>query len=181
MPLKAEFSIPPHPTTLASSSMAKGLGKHKHTFKLLPTVEDRYGDSPSTGADSDKARGNFCFLSKEGRVRLDTVRKFFTQKVMWHRLPQEAVAPHPLGLDWAHCCPIWWRSKQPTAGVGTAWPVRSHPTQLFYVARGYSCHHKISIPAGTKKGQPLSCSPLASSQPTHTLTVEYSCCWLPSK
>jgi len=61
-------------------------------------------DQLLTWADSDRTTEN-GFKLKEGRFRLDVRKKLFTQSVMrhCHRLPREAVEPHP----WRHSRSCW--------------------------------------------------------------------------
>jgi len=80
------------------------------------------GEGLFTRMCSDRARGNGCKL-KEGRFRLDMMKKFFTMRVMkhWNRLPREAVAALSLEvfkarLDGALSNLVWWKVSLLMAG-----------------------------------------------------------------
>ena len=61
-------------------------------FQYLKGAYKQEGEWLLTRVDSDRTRVN-GFKLKQGRVRLDIRRKFFTQKVVkhWNRLPKESV------------------------------------------------------------------------------------------
>ena len=70
----------------------------------------------------DRTRGNSCKL-KEGRLRLDIRKKFFTMRVVrpWPRLPREPVAAPSLAgfkarLDGALSTLGWWKMSLLMAG-----------------------------------------------------------------
>jgi len=62
-------------------------------FQYLKGPYRKDGEGLFTRVCSDRTRGNGSKL-KEGRLRLDIRKKFFTTRVVrhWHRLPREAVA-----------------------------------------------------------------------------------------
>jgi len=71
---------------------------------------------------SDRTRRNGCKL-KEGRLRLDIRKKFFTMRVVkhWDRLPREAVDVPSLSvfkarLDGALSNLVWWKMSLFMAG-----------------------------------------------------------------
>jgi len=71
---------------------------------------------------SDRTRGDGCEL-KEGRLRLDFRKKFFTMRVVkhWPRLPRAAVAAPSLAvfkarLDGALSNLVWWKMSLLMAG-----------------------------------------------------------------
>ena len=72
--------------------------------------------------DSDRTRGN-GFKLRQGRLRLDIRRKFFTQRVgmHWNRLPKEHVDAPSLEelkarLDVALGRLVWWLATLHIAG-----------------------------------------------------------------
>ena len=72
--------------------------------------------------DSDRTRGN-GFNLRQGRLRLDIRRKFFTQRVvtLWNRLPKKVVDAPSLeafkaGLDVALGSLVWWLATLHVAG-----------------------------------------------------------------
>jgi len=75
-----------------------------------------------TRAWSDRTRGS-GFKLKEGRIKLDVKKKFFTVGVMrpWHRLPREVVDAPSLAvfkarLDGTLSNLSWWKGSLPMAG-----------------------------------------------------------------
>ena len=76
-----------------------------------------------TRVDSDRIRGGGGLKLSQGRFRLDTRRKFFTQGVVrhWYRLPKEAVDAPSLKafkarLDVALGSLVWWLATLNIAG-----------------------------------------------------------------
>jgi len=72
--------------------------------------------------DSDRTRGN-GFNLRQGRLRLDIRRKFFTQRVvtLWNRLPKKVVDAPSLEafkarLDVALGSLVWWLATLHVAG-----------------------------------------------------------------
>jgi len=108
------------------------------TSEQLPVPEgaDRKdGEGLFTRVCSGRTRGNGCKL-KEGRLRLDIGKKFFTMRVVrpWPRLPGEAVdAPSlevfKVRLDGALSNLGWWKMSLPMAG-GLDWMIFAGPFQL---------------------------------------------------
>ena len=67
------------------------------TFQYLKGAYRKDGEGLFTRVCSDRTWGNGSKL-KEGRIRLDIRKKFFTMRVVkhWNRLPREAVAARSL-------------------------------------------------------------------------------------
>ena len=72
-------------------------GDLRAAFQYLKGAYRKDGEGLFTRVCSDRTRGNGCKL-KEGRLRLDIRKKFFTMRVVrhWNRLPREAVAARSL-------------------------------------------------------------------------------------
>ena len=68
-------------------------------FQYLKGAYRKDGEGLFTRVCSDRSRGNGSKL-KEGRLRLDIRKKFFTMRVVkhWNRLPREAVAAPSLAV-----------------------------------------------------------------------------------
>ena len=87
--------------------------------QYLKGAHSKDGEGLFTRVCSDRTRGNGCKL-KEGRLRLDIRKKFFTMRVVehWNRLPREAVAAPSLKvfkarLDKALISLVWWKVSLP--------------------------------------------------------------------
>ena len=88
----------------------------------LPVPEGAYKGAREglfTSAWSDRTRSN-GFKLKEGSFRLDTRKKFFTMRVVRHRLPRQVVAAPSLEvlrarLDGALSNMVWWKVSLPMA------------------------------------------------------------------
>ena len=92
-------------------------------FQSLKGAYKQEGEWLFTRMDSDRTRGNGFKLRQE-RFRLDTRRKFFTQRVVthWNRLPKEVVDALSLEtfkarLDVALGSLVWWLASLHTAGA----------------------------------------------------------------
>ena len=61
-------------------------------FQCLKGAYKQEGSQLSEGVDNSRTRGN-DFKMKEGRLRLDIMGRFFTERVLrcWNRLPREVV------------------------------------------------------------------------------------------
>jgi len=70
-------------------------GHHIAAFQYLKGAYKKAGEGLFTRACSDRARGNGF---KEGRLRLDRRKKFFTLRMVrhWNRLPREVVGASSL-------------------------------------------------------------------------------------
>ena len=68
-------------------------GDLRPAFQYLKGAYRKDGEGLFTRVCSDRTRENGSKL-KEGRIRLDIRKKFFTRRMVkhWHRLPREVVA-----------------------------------------------------------------------------------------
>jgi len=95
------------------------------TLEQLPVpggADRKDGEGLFTRVCSDRTRGNGSNL-KEGRLRLDTRKKFFPMRMVrpWPRLPREAVAAPSLAgfkarLDGALSTLVWCKMSLLMAG-----------------------------------------------------------------
>jgi len=107
----------------------------KLAFQYLKGVYKQEWEWLLMRVDSDRTRGNGLKM-RQGRLRLDIRRNFFTQRVVmhWTGCPRRLWMPHP----WRHSRPGWmwlwaawsagWRPCT-QQGVGTGWSLWSFSTQ----------------------------------------------------
>ena len=91
-------------------------------FQYLKEAYKQEGEQLFTRVNSDRTRRNGLKL-RQGRLRLDIRRKFFTQRVVthWNRLPKEVVDALSLEtfkarLDVALSSLVWWLETLHVAG-----------------------------------------------------------------
>ena len=91
-------------------------------FQYLTGAYKQEGERLFMRVDSDRTRGNGLKL-RQGRFRLDSRRKFFTQRMVmhWNRLPREVVDAPSLEafkarLDVALGSLVWWLATLHIAG-----------------------------------------------------------------
>ena len=79
------------------------------TFQYLKVAKKQEGKQLFTRVDNDRTRGNGLKL-RQGRLRLDIKRKFFTQRVVTHqnRLSKEVVDAPSLEAFKARLWAAWF-------------------------------------------------------------------------
>ena len=108
-------------------------------FQYLKGAYKQEGEWLFMRVDSDRTRGN-GFKLRQGRLRLDIRRKFFTQRVVthWNRLTKEVVDVPSLEafkarLEVALGSLLWWLAilwwLAHSRGVETRWSLWSFSTQ----------------------------------------------------
>jgi len=100
----------------------KAPGRPYSSFPVPEGAYKKAGEGLFTRGCSDRTTGDGCKL-KEGRLRLDIRKQFFTKRVVkhWHRLPRDAVAAPSLEvfearLDGVLSNLVWWKMSLPMAG-----------------------------------------------------------------
>lgn len=116
-------------------------------FQYLKEAYEQLGDQLFKREKSERTRRN-GFKLKEGRLKLNMRRKFFTQKVVtyWNQLPRVVVGAQSLAvvksrLDGAMSSLIWWVSTLPSRGIGTQSSNPSH--SVFYYTFTMYCNYNM--------------------------------------